>query len=101
MFNSTLGARSSAARAVLLMTDGITQYSYAKDEANKLAENGISLAIIEVDVNGNSTSRDQLNALVSETGCKNTLIVRTYAALEKNSHEIQESLCNGKLFLLR
>ena len=95
MFNTSNGARPSAARAVLLLTDGITQYAYAKDEANNFAENGISLAIIEVDVNGTSTSRDQLYGLVSEPGCKHALVVRTFDSLEKNSKSIQESLCNG------
>ena len=96
MFNSTLGARPTAARAVLFLTDGITQYSYAKNEAEILAGAGISLSIIEIDVHGNSTSKDQLNRLNGLPGCDSVLVVRNFADLAKNSEEIKHSLCNGK-----
>ena len=99
MFNSTKGARPTAARAVLFLTDGITQYSYAKTEAENIAEAGISLYIIEVDVHGNSTSSDQLNRLTEWPGCDSVLVVRHFADLEKNSEEIKRSLCNGKVEL--
>ena len=95
MFNSTNGARPGAARAVLFLTDGITQYQYAKDEANNLGEAGVSLAIVEIDVSGNSTTKDQLNRLVTGPVCRNVLVLRSFASLEKNVEEIKHSLCNG------
>lgn len=95
MFNSTKGARSTAARTVLLLTDGITQYSYAEAEARNLADAGISLFIIEVDEIGNSTSKDQLLRLTKGLGCDSVLVVRTFSDLEKTSEGIKQSLCNG------
>ena len=96
MFKSTLGARPTAARAVVFLTDGITQYSYARDEAEKLERAGSSLFFIEIDKYGNSTSKDELSQLNELPGCDSVLVVRDFADIEKKSEEIKHSLCNGK-----
>ena len=43
MFTAANGGRQGAAKVVLLLTDGIKQYNYAKDEVNKLQDQGTFL----------------------------------------------------------
>ncbi|XP_045188626.2 uncharacterized protein LOC123546436 [Mercenaria mercenaria] len=98
MFTKANGARDGSARVAVLLTDKVTQFEYAKQEAGKLESDGISLVVIGVKDN-TTDSYDRFKYVASKPSCRNTLEVNMLRKINDTIERLVRDVCHAPVLL--